>query len=381
MSIHGQSRCRRSWWNNAAGDGWTRKPGRVTHEKRCPGQGSPKPARDTGYHRPPRPVISRSLAQPAETEITLSDHTCVTCPVYRPDAQPRLPHLPPVCDGDRRLLDSHLADLPDLHHRLDQPEPAEVDDRTYTLPHPRDRQVTLVYHREPAAPIGGAAPVPGQPRQPRVTMTRTPPAPMPLDPVDLTAPARHATRRMHARGALGLDDDQHGHLSTATILDTWVRDWRDCLWPDHRLPAPTVPVLAAWLRDRADDAAACHPHIDDFAAEIRQLHHILRHALGETDPQPETARFEGVTCRRCDLRGVLMQRPADDYVECGNCGLLLTQDEYADWVTQLADEHRTGWPSDTNCGQRGRNEAPHVPYNATAAGEGDAWSRQPATRR
>lgn len=261
---------------------------------------------------------------------------CVTCAVYRPDAQPRPPWLPPVCDGDRRLLDTHLGELPRLHDRLAEPEPVEVDDRWYPLAAEAGRLARV----DPLAAVGGAGPVPGQSGKPRVSGSRERPAPLPLDRIDLTAPARPASRRLMVRATLGLVDDQTGHLSVATELDAWVRDWRETLWPDHHQPVPTVSELAGWLRNRLVTAIAQHPAIDEFAAEIRDLRNTLRGQLGETDPQPETMRFKGVTCRSCDLRGFLMRRPGDEYIECGHCGLLYTEAEYADWRDRLAGYER-----------------------------------------
>src|SRR5690554_6207766 len=265
--------------------------------------------------------------------------SCIICHIYRPDSQPRLPHTPPACDGDRRLLDSHLADLPDLHHRLAEPEPEPVEDRWYPLHHPatRTRPAATTLHRaEPLDAVGGAGPVPGQSSKPRVSGSRERPAPVSLDQIDLTAPARPASRRVMVRAAAGLIDgeDQIGHLSVATELDAWAREWRDTLWPDHHLPVPTVAVLVDCLRHRLDDAIDQHPALDEFAADIRDLRSALRGALGETDPRPETDRYVGITCRRCDLRAVLMRRPGDAYIECGSCGILYTEDELADWTSR-----------------------------------------------
>src|SRR5690606_32327969 len=117
----------------------------------------------------------------------------------------------------------------------------------------------------------GAGPVPGRWGRPRVSGTRSVPAPAPLDRIDLTLPARPAARRLLARGALGIDSDQIGHLSVATILDTWVRDWRDTCWPGTHLPAATVADLVTWLRTRLPDACQRHPRIAEFAGEVSQV--------------------------------------------------------------------------------------------------------------
>lgn len=263
---------------------------------------------------------------------------CVTCPVYRPDSDPRLPNRPPVCDADRALLDTHLWDIPDLYSRLGETIPAPANS-----PYPVEAANGTVAWRgvDPIADILPAGPVRGQTRQPRVSGTRQPQAPTSLERIDLTLPARPATRALYARGVLGIDADQVGTLSVATILDTWVRDWRATLWPDQQLPTPTVPELAQWLRNRAGDACDQHPTIDEFAAEIKDLRRVLRAHLGETAAQPETDRYKAVACQKCDLRGVLLRRPGSDYIECGNCGNLYTEDEYAYWLDRLAGYERS----------------------------------------
>lgn len=261
----------------------------------------------------------------------MASTACTLCAVYRPDAEPRAPYRAPVCEGDRRLLDHHLADIRELYDRLTRPEPPDVDDRSYRLPGDGDEQAA-----DPLAALGGAGPVPGRSGQPRVSGSRNPAPPVPSDRIDLTLPARPATRRLFARGVLGLDGDQVGHLSVATILDTWVRDWRDRRWFDQHLPAATVADLVHWLRTRLDDACTSHPAIDEFAAEIRAVRSALRRAVGEADPAPEADRYARVPCRRCDLRGVLMRRPGDVYIECGSCGVLMTDGELTDWVERLA---------------------------------------------
>lgn len=274
----------------------------------------------------------------------MSEHRCTTCSVYRPDTNPRIPERLWVCNGDRRLLDSHLWEIPDLHARLVDEDPPPSANAPYLVELPNGvaqrRGVDPLADRLPAGPVRGLS------RQPRVSGSHEPPAPTSLERIDLTLPSRPGCRRLFARGVLGLDEDQTGSLSTATILDTWARDWRDRLCPDQRLPVPTVPELARWLRNRADDACNEHPAIDEFAAEIKDLRHSLRRQLGETAAQPETERYRGVACQKCDLRGVLMRRPGSHYIECGNCGLLMTDEELADWEARLAGYERSVRPAD-----------------------------------
>lgn len=280
---------------------------------------------------------------------------CILCPIYWPDAPPRLPDRPPVCEGDRRRIDRDLADIADLHGRLQNPDPPPVDNRRYTKP---DRAGTPhEYRADPLAAVNGAGPIPGRTPQPSVSGSRDRTTPAQLDVVDLTAAARPAA--VHIRygvdrktnkdwAPLGGDPDQIGHLSAATILDHWVSDWRAAFWPEQHLPVPTVADLVAWLRaghtpdgpgPRVDTACDQHPAIDEFAADIRRLRNALRAALGETPPRPELVH--GVACRSCDTRAVL-RLPGDTYeAECGTCGLLYTRAELTDWTGRLGQYERS----------------------------------------
>jgi hypothetical protein len=126
--------------------------------------------------------------------------------------------------------------------------------------------------------------------------------------------------------------DQAGHISVATLLDSWVRDWRDVLRLHEGLPTPTVMVLSTWLSNRIDRACADHPAIDEFAAEIRDLVRSLRRVTGVSEVRPEHL---DVPCRRCDLLD-LHRLPGEDRVECSSCGDLLTGAEYLRWVKLVA---------------------------------------------
>jgi hypothetical protein len=265
--------------------------------------------------------------------------TCYTCPIYRPDEQKaRTPARPPVCDGDRRLLDSHLWDIPDLYERLPDEQPAPAN-APYLVELPSGTLEQRGF--DPVADLLPAGPVRGLSRQPRVSGSKEPPAPTSVDRIDLTLPARQGSVALWARAEFGQDPDQDGILSVATILDCWVRDWREALWPDHSLPAPTVPELARWLRNRVEDACDQHPAIDEFAAEMKDVRYALRRELGETEAQPETEPYKGVACQKCDLRGVLMRKPGQDYIECKNCGMLMTGPEYEYWRDRLAGFERS----------------------------------------
>jgi hypothetical protein len=285
-------------------------------------------------------VITK-VAVPPQTEITeMTDnaqHGCTLCPVYRPDATPRHPDRTPVCDPHRERLTRDLAAIAAMHQRLIDPDPADIDTRWYQH-HGRNGYIHW-QRADPLADIGGSAPVPGRNDQPRVGGSRERPAPTNLDHVDLTATARAATIDVQMRAIFGYDPDQIGHLSVATELDAWVRDWRDSLWPDHHLPAPTVPNLVDWLANRVDTACDQHPAVDEFAAKMAALAHTLRAALGETEPRPSP--IDGVACRHCDLCA-LVRNPGDIYeAECSACGLLYTTSELHEWLGRLAAYERS----------------------------------------
>ncbi len=269
-----------------------------------------------------------------------SSTACRTCPVYRPDSDPRLPHRPLVCDGDRALLDRHLYDIANLHADLTNDEPPLIDTRQHerfgTAYFPDG--IRHVFSRglrpsDPVARLGGVAPINSRTRQPTVSGSRERPIPIDAATFDLKAGARVPNPSPAAKG---WPEDQIGRLSTATVLDQWARDIRDTLHPGQHLPPATVDQLVAWLRSRVDDICDQHPAIAEFAEEIRTLRSALRAAAGEVEPQPE--RCDGVPCRRCDL--MTLYRHAGGDVECVNpdCRAINREDEYQDWVKTLAVE-------------------------------------------
>lgn len=253
---------------------------------------------------------------------------CVTCAVVRPDATPRDPHNPPVCDGDRRLIGRWLADINLLHDDLTTPEPPVIDLRRnerWTKDHKGRPALRGTVWNDPIAPLGGMGPTAARNTQPRTSGSRERPIPINTSRHDLTAPARNT-------GHPG--DDQIGHLSAATILDAWVRNIRDLLQPGHHLPDPEVGALAGWLRNRTDLICDQHPDVATYAEALKLLRGALRAAAGQIDPPPQPC--DGVTCVRCDQRA-LFRKPTDTYrAECGNCGTLYTDDEYTTIVKQQA---------------------------------------------
>jgi hypothetical protein len=225
-----------------------------------------------------------------------------------------------------------------------------VDDGTFDSPHVYE--VVPVPSAARGAANGGA----------RVSGTHDAPVPVSLDLIDLTAPARagsllpHANAALHQASAVVLRTrtaerhayaarwtDQVGHLSVATTLDTWVRDWREVRAASEQLPDAAVIVLATWLHTRLDWAADRHPAVDEFAADITDVHAALRGVLGLIGPWPEL--LVGVPCRRCDTRALYRQPVghygAQLYVECGQCGDLMTPEETERWMQLLAASVKT----------------------------------------
>lgn len=260
--------------------------------------------------------------------------TCTTCPVLRPDSDPRIPNYPPVCDGDRALLDRLLVEIANLHVVLGTPEPLIVDRRRYERFDRLGASLGTVW-ASPLTDLGGAAPISSRSKQPSVSGSRERPIPIPVHVVDLQAPLRPVRLSQPFRGDSG---DQVGHLPAAVVLAEWVRGWRDQLFGNQHLPKPGVGNLVRWLRDRLPDACDEHPAIAEFAEEIRNLRGALRSAAGESEPRPE--RCDGVPCRRCDLMTLFRQPGGDVHCVTADCSAVYRADEYQQWVKTLAAEVR-----------------------------------------
>jgi hypothetical protein len=275
---------------------------------------------------------------------------CILCPIFYADRNPRIPDRKPVCDGCRFRLSKEIADISRYHRLLLNPDPVEYDDRWYEYTGKEwdaeaKEWVAFTEDRrtDPLGAIGGVAPIPSRTKQPSVSGSRDKPIPVSADMLDLTAGARQFNpTRDRLDQPNQKPDDAVGHLSAATILDSWARDWRDTLFPDLHLPAANVDELVRWLRvgadpdnpgTRIDEACDGHPAIDEFADEIHRLRQALRRATGDTNAQPEM--LDGVACRNCDTRA-LMREPGSQYISCGVCESLLTEAEYREWVGLLA---------------------------------------------
>jgi DNA-directed RNA polymerase subunit RPC12/RpoP len=165
----------------------------------------------------------------------------------------------------------------------------------------------------------------------RVSGSREAPLPLRVDPLDLGMPARQGA----VRDKFG---DQTGLQSAATILDSWVRDWREVRSVNERMPAPTAPHLAAWLRTRLPWALTDHEALDEFSGEISGLWGAMRTAIGDSPVTPE--RIHDVPCKRCDADALFRTTDGTGDIECGDCGRLLTADEFRQWVGLVAGAAR-----------------------------------------
>jgi hypothetical protein len=133
--------------------------------------------------------------------------------------------------------------------------------------------------------------------------------------------------------------DQIGELPVATVLDQWVRDWRDARGQGEHLPVPTVVTLAGWLYDRLDWACDEHPSIDEFADEIRSVLHACNRAIGNVPVRPDI--LVGVPCATPECDGLLVHDPGSKYwAECSDCHRLWLEHEYHEWVGLVAAQAR-----------------------------------------
>jgi len=259
--------------------------------------------------------------------------------------QPRHTERPMVCTSCRVRLAAELAEIGTLHAELSTHDSPTVE-RGPWMPKRRRPIPTTDPTRSPAwawveeestdriACLLPAGPVTVS-RQARISGSREQAAPVNLDQLDLSTATRPASRALHARGVLGLDPDQVGTLSTATILDSLVRTWRDALCPDQHLPLPTVPIMVDWLAKRLDDACDRFLAIDEAADEIRELRNAMRGVLGLVDAKRELCH--GVPCRSCDRMSLYRDGLL---VSCGSCGLNYSERDYREWVGLLDADTR-----------------------------------------
>lgn len=232
--------------------------------------------------------------------------SCVCCQLRNPQ-----PDQGVVCGPCRSRVAGQLRDIPALVAELRDPPGADPAN---------DAVSTLL----PAAAIAG------QSSAPRVNGSREAPVPISVDRVDLLSAARVPSLTRAYAGQL---DDQVGYQPAATILDGWCR-----MFAEERresTPNPDVQTQCKWLSDRLDELFK-HPAVDEFAGELGDLWHVLRRACGLTMPKPEICW--GVQCRdeNCSYTNTLIRLPGSEWIECTECGLLLSEDEYKAWIKLLA---------------------------------------------
>lgn len=106
--------------------------------------------------------------------------------------------------------------------------------------------------------------------------------------------------------------------------------------PPRDLDALRVHSLATWLLPH-HEWLATGPAAVDYGEEIRDLAHHTRRIAGLYPARPEIKH--GVPCRQCDTVNLFIA-PGSDWIECGSCGVLLSQAEYAEWIGMLAAHER-----------------------------------------
>lgn len=242
--------------------------------------------------------LSRTPASPGtdpsgrrmDTEPT---HACCVCPQLRPNVPVRLYERAQCCEGCRARLRSLLAELLETYAQV------EV---------------------ERGSTAGS-----------KVSGSRTPPLPLHVTALDLTMPA-------HPAAVHDTNGDQIGYPSVASVLDSWARDWQT--YRTEMLPPPTVSSLVGWLSVRLEWACDHHPAVDDFADELRNLVSVVRSAAGLTRPKAEVKW--GIPCRDCE-QVTLYRWPGSDYIECGNCPVLMTRTEYDRWCQLISAPEWRPW--------------------------------------
>lgn len=130
--------------------------------------------------------------------------------------------------------------------------------------------------------------------------------------------------------------DQIGNLPVIAILDSWVKGWIEHRAKGEHLPAPTAAILCSWLIVRTSDACDTHPAIADFAHDIRTLLATIRRVLNLERPQ--TVRY-GASCPRCGTK-TLRRTLGAQWIECGDCGRLWGEDDYAELVRDTIPNNR-----------------------------------------
>lgn len=260
--------------------------------------------------------------------------SCVICQTRDP-----LPELVPVCGPCRSRVRNQLREIVEFYVELAAPPETPPARRSEDLRYPpgHDDEGKLVPLAPEQLPAGT---VPGQSNAPRVAGSREAPMPISADRHDLLSGARvlHLTSRYPEQ-----IEDQVGQLPAAAVLDGWCRDFAE--GRRESVPQPFVTTQVRYLTDRLDWAFAEHPAVDEMAREIGDLHAALRRATGRTVPPPEVCW--GVECRNadCNYTNTLVRIAGSQWIECTECGLLLSEDEYADWCRLLVAAARQQRPT------------------------------------
>ncbi|MFE7609232.1 hypothetical protein [Streptomyces celluloflavus] len=148
---------------------------------------------------------------------------------------------------------------------------------------------------------------------PRVTATKEPPAPLDLGVLDQIT-------------------------GTTAVLDTWLTDWHDRLgWSPPTYHADPLTEAARALRLNLPWAVENHPAMDDFATELRDLHH---QATATLDPPERT--IPAGTCptvtEDSPCGTALRIAPGDTVIHCPKCA---TQWPQHTWLRLSSAQHAT----------------------------------------
>src|SRR5688500_16889232 len=213
---------------------------------------------------------------------------CIIC--ARRDA-----HSPPACDLCRHRFGSRLWELRDLHALLP------------------------------------AALAPGRGGGERVSGSREAPVPLRLEALDLAAAADPADRELFARGVLGIDTDQVGSLSVATILQPHCVEMARLL--ELPAPAPDVSVMVSWLSRHTAWAFTDYPEVVDLVEDVTTLVYGMRTLLNVS----RKPIYLKDPCPSCAVKA-LRRDPGGGEVECGHCRRTWPHDQFDRLAVVLADD-------------------------------------------
>jgi hypothetical protein len=95
--------------------------------------------------------------------------------------------------------------------------------------------------------------------------------------------------------------------------------------------ADNITTVVAWLVEHFDGVIAHEGIAADFGQDVRRWHKSLR----EKTRSGTGKHTKPLPCARCDLK-TLTWVDGERYVECENCGRLMTLDEYDDYARMMA---------------------------------------------